>query len=179
MSDKAKEDTFDGLAGVVPGAIATAGVRGSARVGGHRLDRPLSKSDIELLAQVPLFAGLSRRHLKRLAEHADLAGLRSGELIVQEGTAGGTFYVIVQGEAKVRQHGRAIATLGPGDFFGEISLLDGGPRTADVLATTPITAIRIFKRSFDAMVSEEPGVAAKILSVVAGRLRDAERSISS
>jgi len=84
-----------------------------------------------------------------------------------------------EGEAKVLQNGRTIGTLGPGDFFGEISLLDGGPRTADVVATTPVAAIRIFKKAFDRMVVEEPGVAAKILAVVARRLRDAERSFRS
>jgi CRP/FNR family transcriptional regulator, cyclic AMP receptor protein len=179
VKDKGSGDVFGGLAGMVPGAIATAGVRGSAKAGEGRADHPLGKRDAELLAQVPLFATLSRRHLKRLAEHADLVGFDEKDLIVQEGTAGGTFYVIVQGEARVRQHARSIATLGPGDFFGEVALLDGGPRTADVVATTPVTAIRIFKRSFDAMVAEEPGVAAKILAVVARRLREAERSISS
>jgi CRP-like cAMP-binding protein len=127
------------------------------------------------LAQVPLFSGLSKRHLKKLAEHADEVDFRSKEAIVQAGDPGGTFYVILQGEAKVTRTGTTIAKLEPGDFFGEISLLDGGPRTASVVAETPLVAVRVFKRSFDKMVAEEPGVAAKILEVVARRLRDAER----
>ena len=72
-----------------------------------------------------------------------------------------------------------IATAGPGEFFGEISLLDGGPRTATVIAATPVVAIRLFKSSFDRVVKEEPQVAGKILTVVARRLREAERTISS
>ena len=72
-----------------------------------------------------------------------------------------------------------IATAGPGEFFGEISLLDGGPRTATVIADTPVVAIRLFKSSFDRVVKEEPQVAGKILTVVARRLREAERTISS
>jgi CRP-like cAMP-binding protein len=72
-----------------------------------------------------------------------------------------------------------IATAGPGEFFGEISLLDGGPRTATVVADTPVVAIRLFKSSFDRVVKEEPQVAGKILTVVARRLREAERTISS
>ena len=87
--------------------------------------------------------------------------------------------MIVEGEVKVRQGGRAIATAGPGEFFGEISLLDGGPRSATVVADTPVVAIRLFKSSFDRVVKEEPQVAGKILTVVARRLREAERTISS
>ena len=174
-----RDDVFDGLAGVVPVAIATAGVRGRAAAGGPRSDRPLSKDDVDLLAGVPLFAGLSRRHLRRMAERADVTSFRDREFIVKQDQPGGTFYVVLEGEAKVLQNGRTIGTLGPGDFFGEISLLDGGPRTADVVATTPVAAIRIFKKAFDRMVVEEPGVAAKILAVVARRLRDAERSFRS
>jgi CRP/FNR family transcriptional regulator, cyclic AMP receptor protein len=86
--------------------------------------------------------------------------------------------VVLQGEANVVLNDRTIGNLRPGDFFGEISLLDGGPRTASVVAGTPVTAIRIFKRSFDRVISEEPTVAAKILAVVAKRLRQAERSIT-
>jgi CRP-like cAMP-binding protein len=87
--------------------------------------------------------------------------------------------VILQGEAKVRRGAKTLGRLEPGDFFGEISLLDGGPRTASVVAHTPVTAIRVFKRSFDKVVAQEPTVAAKILLVVARRLREAERSISN
>jgi protein phosphatase len=173
------EGVFDELSGVVPGAIATAGVHPQSRPGGKRLDRPLGRRGAEVLGTVPLFAGLSKRHLRRLAEHADVASFHEKEFMVKQEQAGGTFYVILEGEAKVIRSGRTIATLDPGDFFGEISLLDGGPRTADVVAASPVTAIRIFKRAFDKMVAEEPGVAANILAVVARRLREAERSFNS
>lgn len=174
-----KEDVTDPLTSVVPRAIATGGVSPRARAGGRPEDRPLGRRGTDLLAGVPLFAGLSKRHLRRLAEHADVISFRDREFVVRQDQAGGTFYVILEGEAKVLRDGRTINTLGPGDFFGEISLLDGGPRTADVVATTPLSAIRIFKRAFDRMVAEEPGVAAAILGIVAGRLRRVERSLSS
>lgn len=173
------DDVFDGMAGVVPGAIASGGVKGRTSGRGRRVDRPLSRDDVQMLASVPLFGGLSRRHLRRLAEHADIAAFRAGEAIVKQGQAGGTFYVLVGGEAEVVRGGRRIGTLTPGEFFGEISLLDGGPRTADVVAVTPVVAIRVFKQAFDRMLVEEPGVAARILTVVAGRLRESERSLSS
>jgi CRP-like cAMP-binding protein len=173
------EDAFEALTRVVPRSIASSGVRGGAAARHRRTDRPLGRQGLDLLARVPLFTGLPRRHLRQLAEHADVVGFRDRETIVETGQPGGTFYVIVEGEARVTRGARTIGRLGPGDFFGEISLLDGGPRTATVRAETPVVAIRIFKRSFDAVVSSEPAVATKILVVVAARLRDAERSIRS
>ena len=173
------KDVFEPLTGTVPGAIASGGIGGSTPSGWPRPDRPLGKRGADVLAQVPLFEGLSRRHLKRLAEHADEISFREKETIVEEDQPGGSFFAIVEGEVKVKQGGRTIATAGPGEFFGEISLLDGGPRTATVVAATPVVAIRLFKSSFDRVVKEEPQVAGKILTVVARRLREAERTISS
>ena len=168
---------FDDFSDIVPRAVATAGIA-ERRERTPRADRPLGRRDDDMLMRVPLFAGLSRRDLRRLAEHADVVSFRPGETIVQAGRPGGTFYVVLGGEAKVLRNDRTVGSLVPADFFGEISLLDGGPRTATVVADTPVTAIRIFKRSFDRVISEEPTVAAKILAVVAKRLREAERSIT-
>ena len=165
-----RKDPFDSLSGVVPGAIATKGVHEQAPTGRDRSDRPLGKRGVAILGQVPLFAGLSRRHLKQIAEHADEIGFRKGEAIVEEDQPGGTFYVILEGEIRVVRHKRTIARMGPGEFFGEISLL---------VAETPVTAVRVFKRSFDKVVTQEPGVASQILAVVARRLREAERTLSS
>ena len=173
------KDAFEPLTGAVPGAIATGGIGESAPSGRPRPDRPLGKRGADLLAQVPLFEGLSRRHLKQIAEHADEISFREREVIVEADRPGGSFFVIVEGEVKVLQKGRVIGRAGPGEFFGEISLLDGGPRTATVVAETPVSAIRIFKRSFDKVVSEEPAVAAQILTTVARRLREAEKPITA
>lgn len=173
------KDVFEPLTRAVPGAIATGGIGGSAPSGRERSDRPLGRRGADLLAQVPLFEGLSRRHLRQIAEHADEISFRERETIVEADQPGGTFFVIVEGEVKVLQGNRVIARAGPGEFFGEISLLDGGPRSATVVAETPVAAIRLFKSSFDRVVTQEPKVAAKILAVVARRLREAERTISS
>jgi CRP/FNR family transcriptional regulator, cyclic AMP receptor protein len=172
------KDVFDALSEVVPRSIASSGVRERAPSPGRRRDQPLGRRGVDLLGGVPLFAGLSRRHLRRLSEHADLVSFRERESIVTTGQPGGSFYVILEGEARVSRGGRTVDLMGPGEFFGEVSLLDGGPRTANVVAETPVTAIRIFKRSFDRVVSEEPTVAAKILAVVARRLREAERPVT-
>ena len=177
------KDAFEPLTGAVPGAIATGGIGESAPSGRPRPDRPLGKRGADLLAQVPLFEGLSRRHLKQIAEHADEISFREREIIVEADQRGGTFFVpaepLFRSEVKVLQRGRVIGRAGPGEFFGEISLLDGGPRSATVVADTPVVAIRLFKSSFDRVIKQEPKVAAKILAVVARRLRDAESTISS
>jgi CRP/FNR family transcriptional regulator, cyclic AMP receptor protein len=173
------KDVFEPLTGVVPGAVARRGIAASAPSGRRRPDRPLGRRGADLLARVPLFEDLSKRHLKKIAEHADEVSFREKETIVEAGQPGGTFFVIVEGEVKVVQKDRVIARVGPGEFFGEISLLDGGPRIASVVADTPVVAVRLFKASFDRVVREEPGVAAKILAVVAGRLRQAEKTVTA
>jgi len=173
------KNSFGPLTGAVPGAIATGGIGESAPTGRPRPDRPLGRRGADLLAQVPLFEGLSRRHLKQIAEHADEISFREREIIVEAGQRGGTFFVIVEGEVRVVRGDRTIARVGPGEFFGEISLLDGGPRTASVIAETPVVAIRLFKASFDKVVREEPRVAGKILAAVARRLREAEKTVTA
>ena len=173
------KDAFEPLTGAVPGAIATGGIGESAPSGRPRPDRPLGRRGADLLAQVPLFEGLSRRHLKQIAERADEISFREKETIVEAGQPGGTFFIIVEGEVRVVRGDRTIARAGPGEFFGEISLLDGGPRTASVIADTPVVAIRLFKASFDKLVREEPRVAGKILAVVARRLREAEKTVTA
>jgi CRP/FNR family cyclic AMP-dependent transcriptional regulator len=173
------KDIFDPFAEVVPNAIATKGIRGRAAASRRRSDRPLGRQGVDLLAQVPLFSAVPKRALKRLAEHADIVEFDGRETIVETDQPGGTFYVLLEGEAKVIRRNRTVGRLSPGDFFGEMSLLDGGPRSASVVADTPVTAIRIFKRSFDKVVSEQPGVATQILAVLARRLREAERPLSA
>ncbi len=173
------KDVFEPLTSAVPGSIASGGIGESGPTAPRRPDRPLGKRGADLLAQVPLFEGLSRRHLKQIAEHADEIWFRENETVIEANRPGGTFFVIVEGEVKVMRGNRVIARAGPGEFFGEISLLDGGPRTASVVAGSPVLAVRLFKTSFDKVVTQEPRVAAKILAVVARRLREAERTIST
>jgi len=173
------KNVFEPFTEVIPGAVASGGIGTSAASGRRRPDRPLGRRGSALLGQVPLFEGLSKRHLKKIAEHADEISFREKETIVEADQPGGTFFVIVEGEVKILQNDRVISRAGPGEFFGEISLLDGGPRTASVVADTPVVAVRLFKSSFDKVVREEPGVAAKILAVVAGRLRQAEKTVTA
>jgi len=133
--------------------------------------------DAELLAGVPLFAELSARHLRRLASVASEARYKPGATIVQEGTAGEAFHVIVEGWARVVHHGKQIARMGPGDFFGEVALLDGAARTASVQAVTDLHTIRIYRREFLQLLQSEPTITMKVLAEIARRVRQRSRTL--
>jgi CRP/FNR family transcriptional regulator, cyclic AMP receptor protein len=128
-----------------------------------------------VLAKVPLFAGLSKRHRRRVAGESGVATYDQGATVVQEGAAGSVFYVILEGRARVVRNGRTLARLNKGDFFGEMSLLDGRPRTASVVTETPSAFLTLSARSFRAVMDGEPTAASAILKEMAGRLRDLER----
>jgi CRP/FNR family transcriptional regulator, cyclic AMP receptor protein len=138
----------------------------------------MGKRGVHLLAAVPLFSDLSSRHLKRMADLAEEVRFSAGDPIVQEGQPGGTFYVILEGEAKVTRKGRKLNELYPGDFFGEVSLLDGGPRTATVTAETPIVAIRLFRKEFAKLIAADPEISLKIVAELASRIRRTHRSVT-
>jgi CRP/FNR family cyclic AMP-dependent transcriptional regulator len=136
----------------------------------------MSKCDTSLLAGVPLFADLSVKELRDVAALAKLVHYADGEVIVEEDTAGARFFVLQSGTARVVRNGRTRATLGPGAYFGELAVLDGGPRSASVLASSPIEAWSIASFNFRALVTAHPKIASKLLVHLAERLRDAERS---
>ena len=139
----------------------------------------MPKRERDALAQVPLFSSLAPRHLKRLADLTEEQRYMEGSRVVREGDIGDTFYVILEGEAKVTSRaGRVVNRLRPGDFFGEISLLDGRPRTASVVAGTPLTMLALPRNAFLKMIRQEPEVGAKLLSYAASMLRRLERPTS-
>lgn len=130
----------------------------------------------DALAQVPLFAGMPSRFLRRLADKMDEQRFMEGASVVRQGEPGDTFYVIVEGEAKVKDgKGRTLSRLIPGDFFGEISLMDGGPRTATVVADTKLTTLALSRRDFGALLRSEPHVTVGLLKHAAALLRRLER----
>ena len=130
------------------------------------------------LSGVPLFEGLSTRHLRRLAAAADDVAFRAGERIVEQGNPGETLFVVMEGQAKVVRDGKVVTRLMPGDFFGEVSVLDGGPRTADVVAETPVSALRVFRRTLLEMIGSEPNLALALLEGIARRIREIDRSLT-
>ncbi len=150
--------------------------------GGRQPEQPLRRTRRETtlaLSVVPLFAGFSKRDLNRLAEEADLVSFSPGTTIVEEGLLGETMFVVLTGEAKVVQGTRRLGTVRPGDFFGEVALLDGAPRSASVVAETPLEALRLYRRTLFRMLEAEPQLALKILDSLVRRVRDLSRSLDA
>jgi CRP-like cAMP-binding protein len=143
-------------------------------VKGDRVARPKLEA---VLATVPLFEGLSKRQLRQVASLAEPAHFMQGASIVREGDPGDTFYVILEGQAKVSIAGRRVSRLLPGDHFGEISLLDGGPRTATVTTETPVTLVMIGRKAFLKLLQVDPALALGVMGSLARMIRRVDHSI--
>jgi CRP/FNR family transcriptional regulator, cyclic AMP receptor protein len=131
-------------------------------------------SKLDLLSQVRMFSSLSKKELRQIARVAEQVKVNAGTEIVREGTPGREFYLVVSGQASVRRSGRKVATLGPGSYFGEMALLDRGPRSATVVAETEMELVILGQREFMGVLDEVPAVAHKLLVSMAARLRDAD-----
>jgi CRP-like cAMP-binding protein len=129
---------------------------------------------LDHLAQVPLFSTCSRRDLQKLGRASDEIAVRAGKVLVQEGKPGHEFFLIEHGTAEVRRKNRKVATLGKGDFFGELSLLDRSPRSATVVAQSDMTLVVLGQREFAGVIDEVPAMAHKLLAALAARLREAD-----
>ena len=132
-----------------------------------------------VLSQVPLFASCSAKELKGIARLTTGLRLDAGSVVARQGAIGHHFAVILDGTANVAIDGHVVAVLGPGDFFGEISLLDGGPQTATITATTDIEVEIIGHGEFTQFLRESPSVTRNILKGIAARLRDADAHLAS
>ena len=131
----------------------------------------------EVLSGVPLFAGLSKRQLQDIARGSISRRWPDECCVVPEDTKSQVCYVIVEGTAEVRRHGRAIAKLGPGDFFGEIALLDPGPRSATVTTTSEMVSVELSRQSFLAVAGHNPAILLRMLEALAKRLRDTTQQL--
>ena len=108
----------------------------------------MARRELDALARSPLFADLSQRDLRRVAKATEVYTFADGSDVVRENTPSDGFFVILEGSAKVSRGGRTLRRMGPGDFFGEIGLLDGGPRTATVTADGSLTALVLLRKEF-------------------------------
>jgi CRP/FNR family cyclic AMP-dependent transcriptional regulator len=133
----------------------------------------IGKDLVPILKQLPLFEGVSGRHLRRIAARTKRFG--PGDSIVHAGDPGNAFYVILDGEVLVQPPGRPAVTLKAGDSFGEMSLLDGAPRSADIHAVGEVTTMVIGRAAFMKLVRGEPQIVSALLRTLATRLRDAQR----
>jgi CRP-like cAMP-binding protein len=128
----------------------------------------------QAMMRAPLLASLPKQHLRLLAEETQVVRYDPETTVVAEGSPGSAFFVLLEGRARVELGSRILARLEAGDFFGEISLLDGGRRTADVVAETPLACLKLGGARFLQLLKDEPPLAIKILRAVASRLREAE-----
>jgi CRP/FNR family transcriptional regulator len=126
---------------------------------------------ISRLAAVDLFEGFSKKELGALRDAAREAVAAPGEAIVREGDHDRRFYLILSGSAQVTFNGAPVRTIGPGDYFGEVSVIDGGERTATVTALTPVTLLTLAHFNIKAIVREHPDVAFKLMVGLCGVLR--------
>jgi CRP/FNR family cyclic AMP-dependent transcriptional regulator len=140
------------------------------------LRRKSKDAKVKLLRGVSLFSACSNRELSRIASLTDEIEVPSGKVLTREGDPGREFFVVFEGRARatIGDRGR-VAPLGPGACFGEMSLIDQGPRSATVSAETDMRLLVLDSRSFSSLIEEVPSVARKVLAAMAGRLRVAER----
>jgi CRP-like cAMP-binding protein len=132
----------------------------------------MAKAKLEdLLALVPLFRGLSRKHLKWLAGYCDVADFMAGYAIVREGDPGDAFYVVLTGQAKLTQGRKFLGRMLPGDHFGEIAVIDGGPRTATVTSETPMTLVILSRDNFRTAMKDDPELSFHMMVALAQMFR--------
>jgi CRP/FNR family cyclic AMP-dependent transcriptional regulator len=128
----------------------------------------------DLLERVPLFAGVSAPDIEELGAIADEVEVRAGTVLTHEGYREGFFFIVVSGAVRIERAGRLINTIGPGDFFGEIALLDGGPRTATATTETACRLLSMTYQEFHELLDASPSIRAAILEAVGQRLRELE-----
>ncbi|MEA3020646.1 MAG: family transcriptional regulator, cyclic receptor protein [Actinomycetota bacterium] len=131
-------------------------------------------NQLDKLAEVPLFSACSRKDLQKIAKASDEVDVKAGRVLVDQGKTGHEFFLILDGNATVRQNNRKVASLTAGDYFGELALLSREPRDATVTADTDMKLLILGQREFTGLIDTVPGLAAKILSIMARRLRQAD-----
>jgi CRP/FNR family cyclic AMP-dependent transcriptional regulator len=129
----------------------------------------------ELIAQIPLFAGLDKKELKSVAGALKDRSFKDGSAVVEEGATGVGFFVIESGTASVTVGGREVRTLGPGDHFGEIALIADTPRTATITATSDLVCYGMTPWDFRGIVESKGKIAWKLMQTLARRLTEAEQ----
>ena len=133
---------------------------------------------ITMLSEVPIFSGLTKKELTAIANAAKEVDHRQGAILAREGDTGVGFFLILDGVAEVKVGDHHVRDMSRGDFFGEISLLEGGPRTATVLAATEMRLLALTQWVFKRLVEQNPNIASKMLKIMAQRLRTSARNLT-
>jgi CRP-like cAMP-binding protein len=126
---------------------------------------------LDLLHRIPLFNRFDRKHLERLGMLTEEVDVPAGKVLIRQSELGDDLMIIVSGAVSVERDGTKVNRLGPGEFFGEIAVIDRGPRTATVTSETPCRLLVVNHRDFHALMDEFPDVAAQVLATLAHRLR--------
>jgi CRP/FNR family transcriptional regulator, cyclic AMP receptor protein len=134
-----------------------------------------SREVLHILAARPLFSGLSQKELRSVAGLGTSLAVNPGEVLTDEGTRGREAFLIVAGRARCVVGDVEAAMLGPGDFFGEMSLLDGAPRSATVIADDEMWVTVFDRREFVRLIEVSPKIATKLLAAMAARIRTVDR----
>jgi CRP-like cAMP-binding protein len=124
---------------------------------------------LELLRQVPLFAGCSKRELGEIATLADELSFPVGKTLISEGKLGHEFFVLIDGEVEVRMKGRKVKNLAGGSFFGEMALVASLPRNATVTVVSPVRVLVVHEQAFRRLLRDSPGIQLKVLQTLADR----------
>ena len=131
-------------------------------------------SKLDQLSNVRLFSACNKKELGLIGRASDEVEVPAGRVLCEQGKPGFEFYLILDGEATVKRNGKKIASLHPGQYFGELALLDRGPRNATVEASKDSTLLVLGQREFSGLLDEVPGLAHKLLTSMAARLREAD-----
>jgi CRP-like cAMP-binding protein len=138
----------------------------------------MSSSIIEMLQNTPVWSGLTSQDLGLVAKYAQERGLKNGQTIVQKGAPGDGFYLVLEGAVEVRSGGQILSKLGPGQFFGEMSIFDNQPRSADVVTIEPSRILFLSANSFKTLLFANPRIALKMLQEFTRRLRKTNERLS-
>ena len=126
---------------------------------------------VDRLGRVPLFAGVSRRELEFVASRVDEVSLKPGQTVITEGQPTEAFFILESGHVQVTRGGKPVNRLGPGDFFGEIGMLDRGPATATVVTDGPVEAMVLSHTQFRDAIKANDNLALQVIAAMAKRLR--------
>ena len=149
---------------------------GQADAGATILSRDVR---IRHLQRVPLFTGFDERELRRVAALARIVESPAGTVVTQIGEPGDSFFIIIDGTVTVRTPVGAGSELHPGDFFGEMSLLDGEPRSATIVATTDVRLLVVDRSHFWRLLEETPDLSTRILTILSRRVRRLEQTMQA
>ena len=136
------------------------------------------KDVIPMLQEVPLFSSLDKKSIRRIADSAGKKSYKNGDTIVKEGEKGISFYLVLEGGVEVRRRGKKLTKLGKGQFFGEMTLFDEQPRSADVIATEDTTCILLNSWTFAGVMAANPKIAQGIIKELVRRLRETNKAFT-